>query len=82
VVLIDTPYDNDATEQVINWINKEIRPKKITAIITGFHIDNLGGVGYLLRHKISVYGSDLTIKMLDERSETTRKLSLSWLTKP
>jgi metallo-beta-lactamase class B len=82
VILIDTPYENDATELMMNWINKELKPKKITTIITGFHIDNLGGVEYLLSQKIPVYGADLTIKMIEERGEKTRKQTLSWLLKP
>ena len=41
VVLIDTPYTNEATELVLEFISKEINPKEITAVLTGFHVDNL-----------------------------------------
>lgn len=71
VVLIDTPYTNEATETILQYIQKEIKPQHITAILTGFHIDNLGGVGCLLQHKIPIYGSDLTCKLLDEHTEHT-----------
>ena len=82
LVLIDTPYTDDATEQVLSFIKKEIMPKNITAILTGFHPDNLGGTGCLLQHQIPVYGSDRTCKLIDERMPETRKLMLSWLQKP
>lgn len=82
LVLIDTPYTDEATEQVLQFINKEIKPKNITAVLTGFHIDNLGGTGCLLQHQIPVYGSDLTCKLIDERSAATQKQILSWLQKP
>jgi len=82
LVLIDTPYTNEATEQMLQFILKELKPKKITAILTGFHIDNLGGNGYLLRHQIPVYGSDRTCRLIDERSAQTQKLMLTWLQKP
>lgn len=82
VVLIDTPYTNDATETILQYIQKEINPRKITAIITGFHIDNLGGIGCLLQHKIPVYGSDMTCRLIDERSEQTQQQVMVWLKSP
>ena len=82
LVLIDTPYTNESTEQVLQFISKEIKPKNVTALLTGFHVDNLGGTGCLLQHHIPVYGSDRTCQLLDERSAQTQKLMLTWLQKP
>jgi glyoxylase-like metal-dependent hydrolase (beta-lactamase superfamily II) len=82
LVLIDTPYTDEATEQVLRFIGKEIKPKKIIAILTGFHPDNLGGTGCLLQHKIPVFGSDRTCQLIDERLTATQKLMLSWLQNP
>lgn len=82
LVLIDTPYTDEATEQVLQFINKDIKPKNITAVLTGFHIDNLGGTGCLLQRQIPVFGSDRTCKLIDERSAATQKQILSWLQKP
>lgn len=82
LVFIDSPYTNEATEQMLEFIRKELKAKKITAILTGFHVDNLGGTGCLLQHHIPVYGSDRTCELLDERSAQTQKLMLTWLQKP
>ena len=82
LILIDTPYTNEATEQVLQFIGKEIKPTKITVLLTGFHVDNLGGTGCLLQHQIPVYGSNRTCQLLDERSAQTQKLMLTWLQKP
>lgn len=82
VVLIDTPYTNEATEVVLEFISKEIKPKEITAILTGFHVDNLGGTGCLLQHRIPVFGSDRTCTLIDDRSAATQKQMLDWLQKP
>lgn len=82
LVLIDTPYTNEATELMLQFIWKEIKPKEITAVLTGFHVDNLGGTGCLLSHRIPVYGSDRACQLLDERSAQTQKLMLTWLQKP
>ncbi|MFA8301244.1 MAG: subclass B1 metallo-beta-lactamase [Hyphomicrobiales bacterium] len=79
VVLIDTPYTNEATKKVIEWIDDKLQPKKIIAINTGFHVDNLGGNTYLRSKGIDIYGAEITVRMLKERSEATRKQLISWL---
>ncbi len=78
VVLIDTPYDTAATSLMLNWISENMGDQKITAINTGFHVDNLGGNERLLKQGIPVYGSDLTVKLLDERSLITQQQMLMW----
>jgi glyoxylase-like metal-dependent hydrolase (beta-lactamase superfamily II) len=82
VVLIDTPYTNEATETVLKYIQEKLKPKRITAIITGFHVDNLGGTGSLLKHGIPVDGADRTCKLIDEKSAQTQQQLLTWLKAP
>ncbi|MGE5430875.1 MAG: subclass B1 metallo-beta-lactamase [Syntrophomonadaceae bacterium] len=67
-LLIDTPYTDEATERLVEFLKKNTRGKiKISAINTHFHVDNLGGNGYLRKIHAGVYGSDLTVKLLKER---------------
>jgi metallo-beta-lactamase class B len=82
IVLVDTPYTAEATAQVIAWITAEFGKREIVAINTGFHVDNLGGNAYLAEQGIPIYGSDLTVQMLDERGEQSRALTLEWLQAP
>jgi metallo-beta-lactamase class B len=82
VVLIDTPYTNEATETILKYIREKLNPKRITAILTGFHVDNLGGTGCLLWQKIPVYGADLTCRLINEKSAGTQQQLLSWLKSP
>ena len=79
VVLIDTPYDTAATALMYDWINNNLKPKRITAINTGFHIDNLGGNLYLRKKGIDIYGSDRTCVLIDERGIATQQQLISWL---
>jgi metallo-beta-lactamase class B len=53
--------------------------RKIIAIDTGYHVDNLGGNQALIEHGITVYGSDLTAQLLQERGEQTRQVLLGML---
>ncbi|MBK8806993.1 MAG: MBL fold metallo-hydrolase [Bacteroidales bacterium] len=79
IVLIDTPYDTTATALLIDWVYKNLNPQKITAINTGFHVDNLGGNQYLLEKGIDIYGADKTCVLIEERGEKTQQQLISWL---
>ena len=80
VVLIDTPYDTSATALMLDWVLSQFGPVRITAINTGFHVDNLGGNQYLRENGIDIYGADRTCELIDERGFQTQQQLISWLT--
>jgi len=82
LVLVDTPYTPEATQKVLDWIETQLGEREITAINTGFHYDNLGGNSYLIEQGIPVYGSELTVTLLEERGEEIRSMTLDWLQAP
>ncbi len=82
LVLVDTPYTPEATREVLEWVETQLGKREITAINTGFHYDNLGGNSYLIEQGIPVYGSELTVKLLEERGEEMRAMTLDWLQSP
>lgn len=82
ILLIDTPYSVPATEIVLNWIEEHFSNKQITAINTGFHIDNLGGNQVLLDKKINIFGSDKTLELIDTKGQASKNLFITWLQKP
>jgi len=79
LVLIGSPYTPEATNEVLVWMNEHFGKRKIIAINTGYHVDNLGGNSALIEHGITVYGSDLTAQLLKERGEQTRQVLLGML---
>lgn len=76
LVLAGTPYTPEATNTVLAWTRRRFGARQIVAINTGYHVDNLGGNPALLDAGISVYGSDLTVQLLREHGEQTRRLTL------
>jgi metallo-beta-lactamase class B len=82
LVLVDTPYTPEATQEVLDWIEGRLGNRNVTAINTGYHYDNLGGNSYLVEQSIPVFGSDLTAKLLDERGDQLRAMTLDWLQGP
>jgi len=79
VYLVDTPCSPEATERIVEWTNSNLNPTQIVAIVTGFHIDNLGGVSCLIENGITVHGSDLTVHLLDTDAKRSHDAMLPWL---
>ncbi len=75
-VLIDTPNETSGTRSLMEWMNETFGQLELIVINTGFHQDNLGGNEYLISHKIPVYGSDLTARLIDENGDDLRELLL------
>lgn len=76
LVMGGTPCTPKATKLVLAWSRQRFGERKLIAINTGYHVDNLGGNQALLDAGIPIYGSDLTIKLLKERGEQTRQTTL------
>jgi metallo-beta-lactamase class B len=76
LVIAGSTYTPDAARSVLLWAKNYFGQRPIIAIDTGYHVDNLGGNEALLDAGIPVYGSDLTAKLLQERGESTRQLTL------
>lgn len=82
LVLVDTPYTPEATEDLLDWMRERFGPRDLIAIDTGFHVDNLGGNSALIEAGVPVYGSEATVQLLEEKGEQTRAYLLEWLQGP
>ncbi len=69
LVMVDTPWTPQATEDLLAWIEEKYGQARIVAINGHYHIDNLGGNQALIAAGIPVYGSDLTAQLIIERGE-------------
>jgi len=79
LLFIDTPYDSISTAMTLEWVYKSLKPEKILAINTGFHVDNIGGNGCLLAKGIDIYGSEQTIRLIKEKGKESLDQIISWL---
>jgi len=82
MVWVDTPYEDEATERVVEWIRQTFGEVDLVEINTGYHWDNSGGNGFLLSQGIPVYGADLSARLLQERGEWIRSETLAMLEAP
>lgn len=67
-LVFDTPTDNAASEELINWLENV---KKVTVkgvVITHFHDDCLGGISAFHEKRIPSYASNKTIALAKENN--------------
>jgi metallo-beta-lactamase class B len=81
-VLVDTPWENSGTRALIGWLKDTYGNINLSVINTHFHRDNLGGNEYLLDQNIPIYGSDLTVALLNKKSNELTERTLENLKNP
>lgn len=67
LLFIDTPYNDVASELLLNWFQRDSVQRKIIVINTHFHNDNLGGNSFFISRGADVYGSEKTVELLQAR---------------
>ncbi|MCW9706396.1 subclass B1 metallo-beta-lactamase [Fodinibius salsisoli] len=60
VALIDTPWDESQTRQLLNWIDDKIDKPVAFAVITHAHQDRIGGIDVLKTNHIPTVSGELT----------------------
>jgi metallo-beta-lactamase class B len=79
LVLVDTPWTPQATEEILAWLEEQVGQKQVIAINTHFHLDNLGGNAYLVEQGIPVYGSEMTVQLVAERGPAMLAQTVEWM---
>jgi metallo-beta-lactamase class B len=62
-IVIDTPVDDDASVQLIEWIENEMHLEIVAIVPTHFHVDCLGGLGAFHQKEIPSYACNQTIDL-------------------
>lgn len=66
-LMIDTPWDNDQTERLYNWIKDTLKTTVTTIIPTHWHDDCMGGLACLQAKGVKSYASLKTMKIAKEK---------------
>lgn len=62
LILIDTPWNNAQTNELINLTKSVFKKDIALAIITHAHEDRIGGIDTLIENKVDVRSTSLTVK--------------------
>lgn len=62
-IIFDTPTEDTAATELINWVEEELDAKIKAVVINHFHIDCLGGLAEFHKNTIPSYASELTIEL-------------------
>lgn len=70
-VVIDTPVDAEATEELLSWITTVLKAQIRWAVATHFHEDCLGGLGAFHERGIPSYGHWRTPRLAQKAGHTS-----------
>ncbi|MFN8357864.1 MAG: subclass B1 metallo-beta-lactamase [Spirosomataceae bacterium] len=60
IVLVDTGWGTEQTEQLMQWIRKNLQEEVVLCIVTHAHDDRMGGISVLQKHGVKVISTPLT----------------------
>lgn len=66
-LLIDTPWTNEQTKTLVEWIEEHLRVPVTRFIATHWHGDCMGGLEYLQEKGIDSYANQMTIDIAREK---------------
>ncbi|MDF2519709.1 MAG: Beta-lactamase [Clostridia bacterium] len=66
LILIDTPWNNEQTKELIKLAKEKFNQDIALAIITHAHSDRIGGIDTLLENKIDVRSTAMTIQQAEK----------------
>lgn len=72
-VIIDTPTDSLASEELIQWVETTQKCKIVGVVPTHFHEDCLGGLEVFHSHGISSFANNATIELASQHEFTLPK---------
>lgn len=67
--VFDTPTTNSVSNELLNWIEKDLQKEVIGLMIHHFHEDCMGGLEEFKKRGIPSYASQLTFDLLQEKEE-------------
>jgi metallo-beta-lactamase class B len=59
--LFDTPWTDSLTKDLISWINDSLKTEFVGCIPNHWHVDCMGGLGYIQTQKIPTWANQMTI---------------------
>ena len=75
VALIDSPWDEGQTIQLLEWIDQELGKEISFAVITHAHMDRIGGIDILKSRDIPTISGQLTAKEAPQNGYTRPDLT-------
>lgn len=68
LVMIDTPWDDSLTDQLLQRLKQQFPDKQVTdAIVTHAHDDRIGGLNTLYKNRVKVHSTKLTADLAEQR---------------
>lgn len=67
VIIIDSPTNDKATGELLDFIDKEFSPVKKMAIPNHFHVDCTGGMNVMEARDVDLYAFQKTLELMEDQ---------------
>lgn len=78
VLIVSSPFENKGTRVLMEWVKKQIKPRKMVAINTHFHRDGTGGNMIYHQEGVETWASELTNQLLQKEIDKFSRASFSF----
>ncbi|MBB6523829.1 subclass B1 metallo-beta-lactamase [Pseudoteredinibacter isoporae] len=78
VTLVDTAWDNEQTEFILEWTQNKLKRDITHAVFTHAHSDKMGGVAALHKHNVQTWASALSNKLAPSHDLEPAKFELAF----
>ena len=68
-VIVDTPWTDGQTAQLIDWIQDELQTRVEYCVVTHFHSDCMGAIRTVHERGIATYGSERTAALAESNDK-------------
>lgn len=79
VVICSSPFDTRTTRALVAWVRETLRPQRMVAINTHWHMDGSGGNEAWKEAGVTIYATRQTQALLRERGARSRETSADGL---
>lgn len=69
-IVLDTPVNDPDAQELIWWVEQELKCRIVAVVPTHFHVDCLGSLGVFHAEQISSYAYDLTLELAQTDEST------------
>jgi metallo-beta-lactamase class B len=77
IILIDTPWDENQTQQLMDTLQHRYHKKIVLCISTHHHSDRTAGLGLLKKNGVKTYSSELTRQLAKQKGEKQPEFTFS-----
>ena len=72
-MLVSSPFEDKGTEKMMKWVVENLKPKRMIAVNTHYHLDGAGGNPVYHKYGVETWASEFTNRLSKEKGPSMMK---------